>query len=270
MIQEDEYFAFGKDHVRYRLGDENKYLYNGKEKQDVLGDEYDYGARFYDPVIGRWTTVDPSAENDASYSPYIYGFNNPMRFTDPDGRWPDWGQLGRDASDIVAGAVNAYISDNTVNLPQTNHNNASLYNYGRTLGHGAAVITGLAEVIGGASATLGSVVAAPETGGASLIATGKAALVTAHGANTLSNAFVNMASGKGNDNGKVNRRSGEEHTSNARPSTEQKHQEGAARKQKEQAKADQKYQETKSKKEPPKSNNQKKRDMGDTYYKPKA
>jgi RHS repeat-associated protein len=64
-----------------------KYEFSGKEIQDEGGyNMYDFGARHYDPALGRWMNIDPLAEKTYSLSPYSYANNNPVYFIDPDGR----------------------------------------------------------------------------------------------------------------------------------------------------------------------------------------
>jgi RHS repeat-associated protein len=63
---------------------EESYLFSGKER-DVTGLYY-YGARYYDPDIGRFITRDPLAGVSASpktLNRYVYCGNNPLKYTDP-------------------------------------------------------------------------------------------------------------------------------------------------------------------------------------------
>ena len=109
IVDESNYYPFGLTHKGYNdignsLGSSaaKKYKFNGKELQDEivthLGvmnsinlDMYDYGARHYDPSLGRWFVVDPLAEKMRRHSPYNYAFDNPIYFVDPDGMTPSPG-----------------------------------------------------------------------------------------------------------------------------------------------------------------------------------
>ena len=65
----------------------NKYQYNGKEWNDDFGLGWnDYGARFYDPALARWSVIDMKSEKYFSISPFVYVANMPTKAIDPDGK----------------------------------------------------------------------------------------------------------------------------------------------------------------------------------------
>ncbi|MET3035870.1 RHS repeat-associated core domain-containing protein [Chryseobacterium sp. NRRL B-14859] len=65
----------------------NPYKFNAKELDEDTGLYY-YGARYYNPRLSIWYGVDPLGENMPSWSPYVYTFDNPVRFIDPTGMEP--------------------------------------------------------------------------------------------------------------------------------------------------------------------------------------
>jgi RHS repeat-associated protein len=110
ILSEIHYYPFGRalDGAWYNdaAASKYKYLYSGKELNDEFNlNFYDFGARWLDPSIGSWWEVDPMAEIYERWSPMTYVFNNPISWTDPDGRCPTCPQ-GDDASAIYApGAI---------------------------------------------------------------------------------------------------------------------------------------------------------------------
>jgi len=105
ITQTADYYPFGMrfSSAEYNNTADNKYLYNSKELQDdQMGatklDWYDYGARMYDPQIGRWNSIDPLLGLSTSLTPYNFCLNNPIRYVDPNGKdvIPGGGQYGGD------------------------------------------------------------------------------------------------------------------------------------------------------------------------------
>ena len=99
VMQQTSYYPFGMTLQQQNFGglntNRNRLLYNSKELQDdelagIRLDWYDYGARFYDPQLSRWHTVDPMAEERYWVSPYNFVQNNPINRVDPTGMLDDW------------------------------------------------------------------------------------------------------------------------------------------------------------------------------------
>jgi RHS repeat-associated protein len=95
LIEENHYYPYGllmegitpESSVNGLI---NKYKYSNEELQlEMSLNQYHFGARFYDPVTGRFNVIDPLADFAAPYSSYHYAFNNPLTYNDPNGLWPE-------------------------------------------------------------------------------------------------------------------------------------------------------------------------------------
>ncbi|MGH8590271.1 MAG: RHS repeat-associated core domain-containing protein, partial [Gammaproteobacteria bacterium] len=72
------------------LGAPNEPGYTGKFEEPGLGIQ-NFGARWYDPRIGRFLAIDPAGfdpQNPQSFNRYAYANNNPYKYVDPNGESP--------------------------------------------------------------------------------------------------------------------------------------------------------------------------------------
>ena len=100
---------------------ENKYQFGGKERQakefsDGSGLEYlDFGARMYDPQLGRWFNHDKFAEVYVALTPYQYAANNPIKIIDVAGHLLQ----DKDVNIIATSTGNTYSRSSTTTVDGT-------------------------------------------------------------------------------------------------------------------------------------------------------
>ncbi|MCX2684301.1 RHS domain-containing protein [Pseudomonas sp. DCB_AW] len=87
----ESYKPYGDKLTRSAASSDNKIGFHGKAHDDSTGLSY-MGARYYDPLLGRFTGVDPvdfKADNLHSFNRYTYTNNNPYKFTDKNGKYAE-------------------------------------------------------------------------------------------------------------------------------------------------------------------------------------
>ena len=84
----ESYTPFGQRLHNDSASLSNRQWFGGKPVDIETGLSY-FGARYYDPAVGRFMGIDPAhldEDNSNSFNRYAYANNNPNRFVDPDGR----------------------------------------------------------------------------------------------------------------------------------------------------------------------------------------
>lgn len=117
ITQHLQYLPFGETFIEQRNTSNyyTPYKFSAKEKDEETGFSY-FGARYYLPEVSVWLSVDPLADhpNQVDKSPYSAFWNNPILYTDPDGRFPIIPIIWA-AVEIGSGIYDAYQAYKTLN-----------------------------------------------------------------------------------------------------------------------------------------------------------
>ncbi len=117
--------------------------------------------RYYDPLAGRFLSVDPIEANAASFNRYWYANNNPYKYIDPDGRCPNCITAG------VGAGVGFLVGIGVESYKQFSSGELSARSLVVEAGKGA-VVGGLVGLTGGATAGMSLSAQVASTGSVAL------------------------------------------------------------------------------------------------------
>lgn len=183
-IQHHEYSAFGQERLTENAA---TFPVSRRYTGQVLDDEtglYYYGARYYDPYLGRFVQPDTTIENlfnPQAFNRYSYTLNNPLKYIDPTGYgtyWEDVGQVFTGYYDAGTGIVKGtvfVIAHPVVSAQGLGHAIAHPIQTGKAVANGIdqtwnSGFRGQGEVVGNVLFTIATVVApAAEAGNLSKV-----------------------------------------------------------------------------------------------------
>src|SRR3989339_891388 len=150
MVQKLDYFPFGSERVNEKVGGfQTHFTFTDQEKDAESGLMY-YGARYYDPVIGRFTSVDPAIftinkqllYNPQYWNAYSYTVNNPLKYVDPNGKGP---------KETIGGAVVGFVES---------VGNTAIW-FGQQLAHPMQTVASMANAVSLAAAEISDTISNP-------------------------------------------------------------------------------------------------------------
>src|SRR5690606_7394316 len=109
IVEENNYYPFGLQHTGYndianscRNEEAEAIKYNGKEYEDNFGlNMYEYGARNYDPAVGRFMNVDPLSDKYPYQSHYNFSENRVIDGRELEGlEWENFRTAGKKPGDL--------------------------------------------------------------------------------------------------------------------------------------------------------------------------
>jgi RHS repeat-associated protein len=183
VVEELSYYPFGLLRHRYSLTGNtysSEYTFSGKERDADSGLFY-FGARYYDPVLCVFASVDPVSmhrpevglQDTEHLNSYEYAGNNPLVLMDPDGN--SW--FSKHVSHAVSGIGNAFKREMVHALGPQWQQKLTVIAISVAVGYGAGFAIG--AMLPTATTTVGAITVGAIAGGAtSYVTTGVTSLIT--------------------------------------------------------------------------------------------